>query len=831
MKRLAPIALAVGLPLSTILFLLTLFPAELSAQDNWKLLDVNLNSGFDSEFEWPRPGASMFWRTDQIGYYRTYMETGSNDLRNYKTTDGGGTWMLETNPDPVPHWLLTADSGYSRSGFVTANRGGNWNKLYISYDAKRDSLFFPDTTLRYTVVQAVSSSPRDIVAFYQLHNYQAGVNDSVPYGPFRLAYTRDGGRTWSFFDYMTVFGDVLQKLDSTVFGALPSPAEMPNPISNSWAQLLHMPSDSVVYVVTRAYGLKGANLENHYYLGKINVRSRVARWIQLPFYENVFPPPAAPLDIQFISNRVAYALQAEFVDINNPDDVNYTFWRSEDAGETWVSFEAPPWVDYRSMRFTSETHAVASNAYTNDGGRTWTPWAHMFGRNALFYAYDSTRYFLANRFSLFASSNDAGHTWSHNESGGIPLSVVAHQGKVFVGRSYQSLMVSADSGETWRDLGAEGELPERLSTIVSLGFPDLLFNANRIVGIATFIEYNGDFSVKVIESNDGGNVWSVGESLPGLVNAVGPIRMNFVRDPESETDAPTGFIASSEGLFVSTNGGISWTQRNSTYDFEFVAMMDPQFGNAIMPSGIHATTDGGVTWTLKQARSATDSFALGLRVFGPLNNYKSLFSDKNAQYKNWSYKTSYDAGTNWSAQNGTNAAQPMDIEAFWGDSAYVHAVGRAGTIQLSKDGGASFTLEHAPEPSFTILSGLVTAGQDEKYIYMITPANQAGRYRLQKQPVLSVPVTAGGPVAGLFLIPNPTRGDGTVLDLEMSERAAVSVRIYDLLGVQVTELNLGTREAGHHRQALDIANLPSGHYRVEVSTPTSLLQAPMVIVR
>lgn len=830
MKRFAPIALIPSFFLSALLLLLTLFPAGLTAQDNWKLLDVNLDSGFDSEFEWPRPGAYMFWRTDQVGYYRTYMETGTNDLRNYKTTDGGQTWTLESRPDPVPHKLLTADSGYSMNGYVTANRGNAWRKLYINYDKEKDSLFFPDSTLRYTVVQTVAASPKNIVAFYQLHNFQASVNDSVPYGPFRLAYTNDGGTTWSFFDYMTVFGDVLQKLDSTVLGPLPAPENM-TAISNGWAELLHMPNDSVVYLMTRAYGFIDGNLENHYYLGKINVRSRAVRWVLLPFYENVVPPPAAPLEVNFISDRVAYAIQAEFVDINNPDDVNYTLWRSEDAGETWESTAAPPWVDYRSLRFTSETHGVASNAFTNDGGRTWTEWAHMFGRNALVYAYDSTHYFLANRFSLFASSTDAGRTWSHNESGGIPLSVLAHGGKVFVGRSYQSLMVSADSGETWRDLGADGELPERLSTIVALGFPDILFNPNRVVGIATFIEYNGAFSVKVIESNDGGNVWSVGESLPDLADAVGPVRMSFVRDPESETDAPTGFLATSEGLFVSTNGGISWARRNSTHQFEFVSMMDPQFGAAILPGGIYTTSDGGATWTQKQARSATDSFALGLRLFGAPDRYRSLFSDKNARYRSWSYKISQDAGLTWSEQNGTNAAEAMDIEAFWGDSSHVHAVGRGATIQLSQDGGQTFTLEHAPEPSFKILGGLIAAGQDNDYIYMITPANQAGRYRLHKQIPVSVPVTPGGPVAGLFLTPNPTRGGATLLDLELTERADVSVRIYDLLGSQVTALDLGTREAGHHRQAIDVANLPNGHYRIEVSTPNGLLHAPMVIVR
>lgn len=835
MKRPAPTALTRRLALPALLFLACIATTHtVLAQDGWKLLDVNLNSGFESEFEWPRPGAYMFWRTEQVGYYRTFTETGPNTLKPYRTTDRGRTWTVETNPDPIPHYFLTGSFAYSPSGHVTRNGGAQWTRMHVSFNGKADSAFFPDTTVRHTVTDLIAATDSVMVAFYRAHDFDEVAQDSVPYGPFRLAASFDAGRTWTFFDYIVDLGSRIVRLDSTtVIGKFPAPEGMTNTIY-AWDKLLYMPNDSIVYVSTRPYGNVAGKLANHFYLGKINIRSNVARWIKLPFSEPVPPNTAAPLDFRFITANVAYAIQSTYVDISNPEDIVYTMWRSEDGGENWTEIPLPPWVDYRSLRFVSTTHGVASNGITSDGGGTWTPWAHMFGRNALFYAYDSTDYYLANRFSLFASSTDAGRTWAHNESGGISQTVLAHNGRVFVGRSYQSLMYSADSGDTWVDAGAEGRLPARLSTIVAMGFPDVLFNPNRVVGIATFVEYDGTTHVNAIESNDGGNVWSLGEELPDLADAVGAVRMSFVREPESETAPPVGFIASSKGLFVSTNGGITWSLKNSDHRFEYVAMLDPRLGSAITSTGIYETEDGGSTWRLAQARAAGDSLALGVRAHyyeGRPGTFRSLFSDRAAQHRNWSYKTSLDGGQTWTEQNGTGAAKPMDIGAFWGDTMNVHAVGRGATIQHSDDGGQTFTLKHDAEPEFKLLAGLVSAGQDDKFIYVVTPANQAGRFKMLKQIPVSVPVTPGGPITGLFLTPNPSRGNATVLDLELAERSEVSVRIYDVLGDRVREIDLGLREAGRHREPIEITQLPSGHYRVEVSTPAGLLQAPMVVVQ
>lgn len=812
---------------------------SLTAQDRWKLLDLGLDSGFESELEWPRPGASMFWRTDLIGYYRTYTEAGSNELKNYKTTDGGQTWFVETTPDPLPHTFLTTDTAYSPNGFVTHNGGQTWKKITASYT---DTLVFTDTTLRWTITRAIASSPNNMVVFYQLHDYDDIVMDSVPYGPLRMAFTQDGGKSWTFVDSMDVFGSVLQVFhDSTSFGFLPTPEEMTNRTSIGWWQLLDMPNDSIVIVGTRAFGRMGdqpnSPLENHYYMGKLNLNTFDALWTKFPFDEGVAPPPAAPLDLKFIGKDIAYALQTEFVSPTNLNDLKYTFWRTENCGEDWTECSVPGWVDYRSLRFVSDNHAVTSNAFTNDGGCTWTEWGQPFEDNILFYPVDSTNYYLVNRFSLFASSTDAGRTWAHNQAGGLPQTIAASQGTVIVGRNYQSILISADSGETWRDVGAEGLLPPRLARTVALGFPDPGIDIDRVVGVATFIEYDATFKIAVIESSNGGMEWSIGQELPELVGATGPIRMYFIGDPESELDPPTGFITSSKGLLASTNGGISWTVRNTEHQFEHLAMNNPQYGSAITATGIFITDDGGNTWTRTKERTPAESSALGIREFA-FQKQKAMFSTRNGGNKVWFLQASADGGDTWQPNSGS-AELSMDVQAFWGDSSHVHVVGRGGVIQYSNNGN-DFTVENNAVPSFIGLAGYVVAGQDrdphedqsekQQYIYVVAPGNQAGRFRMYWDRPSSVPVTPGGPVTALNLAPNPVRGNTAVLEVSLAESALIRIKVYDLLGKPVQAMDLGRREAGTHREGINVQELPNGHYRVEIATPAGVFHAPLVVV-
>ena len=303
--------------------------------------------------------------------------------------------------------------------------------------------------------------------------------------------------------------------------------------------------------------------------------------------------------------------------------------------------------------------------------------------------------------------------------------------------------------------------------------------------------------------------------------------MYFAEDLESELDPPTGFIASSNGLLVSTNGGLSWTLRNDQHQFEHLAMANPQFGSAITSTGIFTTSDGGRTWTQTKQRTEAESSALGLRDF-QFETQKAMFSNKIGGNRSWLLNESWDGGDNWNPSNGT-AERPMDVAAFWTDSSNLHTVGRAGVIQRSESGNV-FSLENDSVETFNGLGGYVIAGQDASYIYVIAPGNGAGRFRMYKRIPVSVPVTPGGAVTRLALAPNPIRGNSALIQVELSEATNIVVRVYDLLGKPVQSVDLGRREAGAWQERLNVQGLSAGHYRLEVSTADGQLHTPLVIL-
>ena len=814
---------------TAVAFLLPL-PGILFSQDRWKLLDVNLDSGFETDVEWPGPGAQMFWRDTLIGYYHTFTETDPDaGLNFYYTSNGGTTWTLQDSSDPIPHTFIDDQFGYSPDAFITKDGGQSWQRLTAEYT---DTNYFPDQNLRYVITESMAGTPNNIVVFYQLHDADSPTADSVPFGPFRLAFSRDRGESWRFVDSLKYFGLVLQQLDArTDFGFFQAPKEMTDTTLTGWWKLFRMSNDSVAVVGTRAFGVVDGQLENHYYLGKLNLNNFAAQWFKIPIVEALSPPPAAALDFQLVNDTIAYIVQTEFVDVsNNSEDLKWTVWRSDNGMETWEEINTPPWIDYNSLRFHGETHGVTSNAFTNDGGKTWTEWRHPFGNDPLFYSIDSAHYKLANRFSLFASSSDGGHNWQHNEAGGIPLAINAIDGRVIVGRNYQSLLISQDSGETWRDLGAEGSLPAPLSRVIAIGLPDPRFNADRVIAIGTFIEHDATFGVSVLESTDGGKVWSVGQQLPELIGSVGTVQLLFVGDSTSELGPPIGFLYGSNGLMVSENAGISWTMRNDTHSFERIAMLNIDVGAAVTSDGIYVTGDGGRSWTKQEDRNPQQTDPIGMIPTSP-NDYVAFFSDRASGYRNWSLEESQAGGQTWNQYNGTGAVRPMDIGAYWGDTSNIHTVGRAGVILHSDDKGRTFVLRNDSVPTFKSLAGFVDAGQDRDYLYLIAPGNGAGRYYMHRKPPVSVPYDSDPAVSSAWLTSNPVHNGEATLGVELRGPTSLSISLYDMIGRHLSTEDAGLRGIGKHHLHLNLFDLTSGRYIIEITTSEGTTQIPLVVVK
>jgi len=116
--------------------------------------------------------------------------------------------------------------------------------------------------------------------------------------------------------------------------------------------------------------------------------------------------------------------------------------------------------------------------------------------------------------------------------------------------------------------------------------------------------YNSPLGAGILRSSDGGTTWSTLCTTP----FVGQGFYDIVIDPANGQHL---LSAMTNGLFVSTNGGINWTQRRSSTTWSL--SMAPTGGAsaeilAACSDGLWQSTNGGTTWNLITLPSSPGSF-------------------------------------------------------------------------------------------------------------------------------------------------------------------------------------------------------------------------------
>ena len=799
--------------LSTALILLFVSNAAL-AQSSWRLLDLGLESGFKDAYEWPTAGSTLHFLDSLRGYYYPENELAPGVRSYYATTDGGVTWSTMPAYVPVPQRMLDATFGISSIGWLTRNGGTSWERV-------RPPL---DPAFNYLGTSLVAAYPEYLVALSQPFETDATSGQLRPIGPGRLTTSTTGGTTWVSVDSMvveTIAGSDERKLelyDSTGFGDLPAPANMTDTFSVGWWQLYEMPDSLTAVVSSLAFGRVGGVLQNHYYLGRLNLRTMTAAWTKLPFVDVVPTTTMRPEGIQFITPTVGWAVQS----VTEGSNQRYVYWRTTNAGLTWTQAPMPAWIDFTSLRFLSPQLGIALNAITTDGGATWKQWAHPFEGGA-FFASDSTHYFVANRFSLFARSTDAGRTWKRNESGAVPRAIVAYGGDVVVGRSYRSILSSTDRGETWRDADLEGSVPPTMTTVWALAIPDSMENPKRVLGVASFIGYNADTTLGVIESTDGGLTWINQGPLAGTKAPSGSVVMEFAQAAES---ANTGYIATGRRLYTSVDEGKTWTITDTTLFYQAIESADAERAIQVNATGIHLTTNSGATWARTQVLPGARNRALGLQAFDR-QTIRSLFPDRSKRNVQWSLASSNDGGQTWTLDSLSGAPLPLDGYAFWRDIDSVYAVGRGATMQKSLDGGRTFNHLKDSSAEFRALGGWIAAGIDERHIYVAGAGDAIGLWELIARPT-SAPGEVTQSIAAHLL--SNVVSDLATLELQIDSPSRISIDVVDIVG-RVVIADASDLGVARHRVGLRVGGLAAGGYFVRVSDGTAVTVLPLRIAR
>ncbi len=448
---------------------------------------------------------------------------------------------------------------------------------------------------------------------------------------------------------------------------------------------------------------------------------------------------------------------------------------------------------------------------STDNGINWTASSKgIFGTPGLSgsFAFQDTTIFAALSYNLFRSS-DGGNNWNLISNGlpgkidtnsfdidnidiqyGTSVYSLAEKGsKLFAGTSVNGVYVSTDDGITWT--AANYGMPNPYSAhITAMTVSDTVLIVS---------EFTGDTS-SIYRSTDDGASWTEVNHGLSLVNQLAAIGSNVI-------------AATASGGYLSTDGGNSWTSLFGTGGFPPVKPINVAFAqNSVFfaggsSSGIVRSTNGGTEWAAADSgvppNVAVSSIGGdGVNVYAATSG--GLFKSR-------------DDGISWTRLDNSFLSPYSDyLNIIAGGSGEIVAFTTYLTngfenIFLSTDGGSLWTsINNGPIPN--VSSALVFNG---KLFVGIVGGNQWGVWYDKLPNVTSVKENiAKGSPANFELeqnYPNPFN-PSTIIKYSLHKSGLVTIKVYDILGREVTTLVDKIQNTGSYQITFDGSRLASGVY-------------------
>ncbi|NRA30415.1 MAG: glycosyl hydrolase [Parvularculaceae bacterium] len=215
-------------------------------------------------------------------------------------------------------------------------------------------------------------------------------------------------------------------------------------------------------------------------------------------------------------------------------------------------------------------------------------------------------------------SDDAGATWTHTglEATRQISALVVHptdpktawvaaQGNPWAANKERGIFKTSDGGKTWTQTLKVDDRTGASDLVIDPGNPRVLYAGMWHHGRNPWFITSGDTSGGIYKSVDGGDTWTeLTAGLPDLVGKIG------VAVAPSNPDKVYAIVEAEEGgLFVSSNGGGSWSRQNDTRLIQARAWyynhigVDPLDENTvyIMNAPLLKSIDGGKTFAPMRA--------------------------------------------------------------------------------------------------------------------------------------------------------------------------------------------------------------------------------------
>jgi photosystem II stability/assembly factor-like uncharacterized protein len=272
----------------------------------------------------------------------------------------------------------------------------------------------------------------------------------------------------------------------------------------------------------------------------------------------------------------------------------------------------------------------------------------------------------------------------------------------------QVILVGSATGGIWRSIDGGANFVPVTDNQIALAIGSLAFSrSNPAIVYAGTGDGNGGYTGNgVLKSTDGGATWTRidMQGLPGIlittkieVEPTNPNRVYLALKYQAQDH----YNFQVGGLYLSTDGGVSWTNLFPSVSFDLV--IHPVDSKTIYLAdggrGLVRSTDAGITWTLILAvGNNPDNIKVAV---SPSDPSKIIVFTQNYGDSNPRVIVSSDGGASWNAKDAKNVYPSQ----FWYNS--VVAVDpsdpstlHVGTTDLFKstDGGTSWSNENQPFP-------------------------------------------------------------------------------------------------------------------------------------
>jgi len=407
-------------------------------------------------------------------------------------------------------------------------------------------------------------------------------------------------------------------------------------------------------------------------------------------------------------------------------------------------------------------------------------------------------------------TSDSGRAWTH-KAGSPRISLfsidMVDDSVGWVVGDRELIMRTTDGGKNWRtQTSATGGVMWALAAID---------RDNAFAGGGAPLASGSVF----MSTTDGGTTWSR-TVAPGNATITG---LSFI-------DSRKGWAATeSNTVLYTTNGGENWAAQSvssGSVRLHAIDFVDSSYGWCTGESGlVYATTDGGVDWTL-QANA-------GVSLFTSID-----FVDRShgwAAGKHLILRTT-NGGVQWMTSDSTNLAGYRSVhfvnrDTGWAVGEGVMFVGGQGRIVATTNGGVTWTVQRpGGNPGELPLYSVDAVSSNLAWISgrsgeILHTTNGGGITSVQ---------TVGSVLPERFELeqnfPNPFNPT-TTIRFGIPTSGFVSLRVYDLLGREVTTLVHENLNSGYFETHFDASHLASGIYLYRLVAHENATVRKMLLLR